>query len=133
MDKTAAWPYLQAVLPDNLHPTLVEMATAMFSYLVDDAEALEKLGPARLADIVIGQLDLVAIECGGAGFYLPKGLARHFSERDRKIVAAWNGRNKRELAKEHQLSEMRIDQIMTAWRRAEFERRQGKLPGLDAE
>lgn len=117
---------LNALLPEGMHPTLREMAEHMYLHLVEDAEAAG-LGLPHLADIVMGQIDRVAINCGGSGFYLPRGIECRLSARDREIVGKFNGRNKRELAREYGLSEMRIDQIITAWRKSEFDRRQGKL------
>lgn len=118
---------LNDALPEGLHPTLVEMAEQMFLALVEDAEAVQVLGKPRLAQIVADQVDRVALRCGGGQFYLPKGLALKLSQRDREIFDRFNGRNKRELAREYGVTEMRIDQIVAAVRRAEFERRQGKI------
>lgn len=118
---------LNGALPDGLHPTLVEMAEQMFLALVEDAEAVQVLGKPRLAEIVADQVDRVALRCGGGQFYLPKGLALKLSQRDREIYERFNGRNKRELAREYGVTETRIDQIVAAIRRAEFERRQGKI------
>lgn len=118
---------LNDALPEGLHPTLVEMAEQMFLALAEDAEAVQVLGKPRLAQIVADQVDRVALRCGGGQFYLPKGLALKLSQRDREIFDRFNGRNKRELAREYGVSEMRIDQIVAAVRRAEFERRQGKI------
>lgn len=119
---------LYALLPSGLHPTLIEMAEQMYVYLAEDQDAVKKLGLPRLAEIVVGQIDRVTLHCGGGGFYMPKGIAQRLSARDMEIVHRFNGRNKRELAREFSLTEMRIDQILNNWRRAEFERRQGKLP-----
>lgn len=119
--------HLWQQLPDGLHSTLVEMAEQMYLHLAEDAQAVEQLGYTRLADIVIGQIDRVALKCGGAGFYLPKGLAHRLSERDRQILAKFNGRNAHTLAREYGVTEMRIYQIVTAARQADFDRRQGKL------
>ncbi len=118
---------LNDALPEGLHPTLVEMAEQMFLALAEDAEAVQVLGKPRLAQIVADQVDRVALRCGGGQFYLPKGLALKLSQRDREIFDRFNGRNKRELAREYGVTEMRIDQIVAAVRRAEFERRQGKI------
>lgn len=114
-------------LPGGMHPTLVEMAEHMYLHLVGDQKAAGTLGLDHLAQIVIGQVDRVAAHCGGSSFYLPRGILSRLSERDRQIAARFNGRNKRELAREYDLTEMRIDQIVAAVRLADFQRRQGKL------
>lgn len=120
----ATMAHLTALLPESLHPTLVEMAEQMYLHLVEDTETVALLGLPRLAEIAIGQLDRVTLYCGGAGFYMPKGIAHRLGARDLEIVRRHNGRNKRQLAREYHLSEVRIDQILNAWRRAKFERRQ---------
>lgn len=119
--------HLTALLPEALHPTLLEMVEQMYLYLVEDAEAVAILGLPRLAGIAVGQLDRVTLKCGGSGFYMPKGIAQRLSARDMEIVQRYNGRNKRQLAREFNLCDVRIEQILNSWRRAEFERRQGKL------
>lgn len=118
---------LDAVLPEALHPTLREMAEEMYLHLVEDEEAVAGLGLPRLAELAVGQIDRVSLKIGGAGFYLPKGIACQLSARDTEIARKFNGRNKHLLAREYKLSEMRIDQIMKKWRQAEFARRQGNL------
>lgn len=118
---------LAAVLPDALHPTLREMAEAMYLHLVEDDEAVAALGLERLAELAAGQIDRVSLELGGAGFYLPRGVACKLSARDAEIARRHNGRNGHLLAREYNLSDMRIAQILKRWRQAEFARRQGQL------
>lgn len=118
---------LDAVLPQAMHPTLREMVEEMYLHLVEDEEAVAALGLDRLAELAVGQIDRVSVKLGGAGFYLPKGIACQLSARDTEIARKHNGRNKHLLAREYKLSEMRIDQIMKKWRQAEFARRQGVL------
>lgn len=118
---------LDAALPADLHPTLREMVEEMFLFLVEDEEAVAMLGLERLAEIVVGQVDRVAQAVGGAGFYLPKGIGARMGRRDREIYAAWRGNNKRQLAREYGVCEMRIDQIVKKGRAEDFARRQGRL------
>lgn len=118
---------LTTEMPSDLHPTLVEMAEEMYLHLVEDAEVVQKLGLGRVAELVVGQVDRVATKVGGAGFYLPKGIGAKLSARDQIIAARFNGRNQRELAREYNLCEIRIDQIVKKHRAAEFARRQGRL------
>lgn len=119
----ATMAHLTALLPELLHPTLVEMVEQMYLHLVEDAEVVALLDLPRLAAIAVGQLDRVTLRCGGSQFYMPKGIAQRLSARDMEIVRRHNGSNKRQLAREYDLSDVRIDQILNAWRRAEFERR----------
>lgn len=118
---------LAAALPDELHPTLREIAEEMYLFLVEDEEVIAAVSMERLAELVVGQVDRVATKVGGAGFYLPKGIGAKMSRRDREIYAAWRGNNKRQLAKEHGVCEMRIDQIVKKGRAEDFAMRQGRL------
>jgi len=122
---------LHAALPASLHATLTEMAEHMYTRLAEDTEALQLLGAQRLAEIVIGQIDRVALALGGCQFYLPRGISCKLSARDKEIYAQYKGHNKRALARKYKLTDMRIDQIINAARRADFSSRQGKL-GIDA-
>jgi Mor family transcriptional regulator len=63
----------------------------------------------------------------GAGIYIPKGISYELSQRDLEIWNKFNGRNVRELAREHDLTEVRIYQILNTVRRAEVKRRQSDL------
>lgn len=118
---------LNAVMPGGLHPTLREMCEEMFLHLLEDEEVVGLLEVERLAELVVGMVDRVSMKVGGAGFYLPKGIGCKLSARDREIAQAFNGRNKHLLARQYQLSEMRIDQILKKWRQEEFARKQGRL------
>lgn len=124
--------HLESLLPDDLNATLRELVTSLFLHLVEDEEAVEKLGLPRLAELAIGQLDRASVEIGGSSFYFPRGITSKLSARDREIVSKWKGWNKRQLAREYKLSDMRIDQILNAWRKEEVARRQGNL-NLDPE
>lgn len=53
-------------------------------------------------------------EWGGRQVYIPRGLLARMAERNRQIIAEFNGKNHRELAKKHDRSEMRIRQILQA-------------------
>lgn len=118
---------LNALLPEDMHPTHREMAEEMYLHLVEDDEVLELLGLERLADLVVGQVDRVAQKLGGSGFYLPKGISSRMSARDRQIVAAWKGNNGHLLARQFGICEMRVGQILKKWRREEFARKQLSL------
>lgn len=81
---------------------------------------------------VLAQLQHLAQEMGGrGGIYIAKGLIAQLSARDREMCAKFRGNNYRELAHEYGLTEMRVRQIVDTWQREQFEKRQGRLPGLD--
>lgn len=64
---------------------------------------------------------------GGVGIYIPKGDRFVASKRDLEIFSAFDGTNYARLAKENSLTEMRIRQIIQAFRSAEIKRRQSDL------
>lgn len=81
---------------------------------------------------VLAQLQHLAQEMGGrGGIYIAKGLTAQLSARDREMCARFRGTNYRELAHDFDLTEMRVRQIVDTWQREQFEKRQGRLPGLD--
>jgi len=119
---------LNAAMPEGLNATLREMIEEMYLHLVEDDEAVAELGLPRLAEIVVGQVDRLAMKVGGSMFYLPRGIGARLSARDREICAKHRGNNGHQLAREYGLSEMRISQILKKWRQEEFARKQGSLP-----
>jgi Mor family transcriptional regulator len=118
---------LAAAMPGDLHPTLREMVEESYLYLVEDADAVARLGLDRLAEIAVGQVDRIAATLGGCQFYLPRGIGAKLSARDRQIAEEWRGNNGHALARKHGISEMRVSQILKKWRAEEFARRQGVL------
>lgn len=83
-----------------------------------------------MARTVCVQVTHAAQEIGGRQLYISRGVS-DLSERDRAICGEFNGRNHVQLAKKYDLTEMRVRQILEAFQREQFARRQGKLPGLD--
>lgn len=129
---------LEAQLPEALTPDMQDVALCLFEALVladrragSDAPAGAWAAQLGLwAGQVRAQLQHLMQERGGQSLYLAKGVAIHFSERDRELCAAFRGNNYRELARRYDLTEMRVRQIVDAWQRERFARRQGSL-GLD--
>ncbi|MDO5623795.1 MAG: Mor transcription activator family protein [Pseudomonadota bacterium] len=131
---------LDALLPTELTPDMRTVATCLYEALVlHDARAgcrapvgdwLAQLqGWARQACM---QLQHLAEQLGGRATYLAKGVAVHLSARDREMCGRFRGNNYRELAAAYGLTEMRVRQIVDAWQRERFARRQGRLD-LDGE
>lgn len=56
--------------------------------------------------------ETIRTELGGAAMYLPKGHLHDLSKRDREIFDKFNGRNLYELAREYNLTEMQIRNII---------------------
>jgi len=106
--------FLENLLPEDINQELRAVATSMYLALIEDSELQEALSLERLATIAVALLDRVSLDHGGTSFYLPKGMVRKRSQRDREIFAEFNGKNMRELARKHNLSDMRIYQIVNA-------------------
>jgi Mor family transcriptional regulator len=103
--------------PDRLR----EMATVLFLEL--KARGTE-LPPHELA---LALTERVSLDLGGGQFYMHKGSSYRLAPRDREIAAEYRGWNLGVLAKKHNLTEMRIRQIVDQVQREAFESRQGKL------
>lgn len=130
---------LDALLPDALTDEMRDVALCLYEALVLQTGRAGQVQPdagwlvvlQRLAAQAVMQLQHLAREKGGRAIYLAKGVAVFLSARDRELCAAFRGNNYRELADRYGLTEMRVRQIIEAWRREQYARRQGCLPGLD--
>lgn len=130
---------IEVRLPVGLTEGMRDLGLCLFEALVlgDERVGMQQLGDEwRLqleawAGQVLAQLQHLAQEMGGrGGIYIAKGLVAQLSVRDREMCAKFKGNNYRQLAHEYDLTEMRVRQIVDAWQREQFERRQGSLPGL---
>src|SRR5574343_182206 len=83
-----------------------------------------------MARVAVIQLQHLANEKGGRAIYRAKGVAVHLSARDRKMCEEFRGDYK-VLARKYGLTEMRVGQIVDAWQREQYLRRQRGLPGLE--
>lgn len=139
MSEIVLTPAEAAVLEQRLPPALTEpmreLALCLYTVLVAHA----RHGGAAHADALLGELaELAAAQVrylsahmGGAGIYLAKGLQTMLAARDELIYARFDGRNYAALARQHDLTEMRVRQIVAEQRARDLARRQGRLPGID--
>jgi Mor family transcriptional regulator len=72
-------------------------------------------------------MSVIQSNAGGAGIYIGKGHLWHISEVHRRIYSRFTGNNHAQLAREFNLTERQIYNIIAAVGDEEFERRQGKL------
>ncbi len=134
---------LARALPVGMTEPMQELAYVLYEALVlqDPRAARPEAGrkqPAgewlqmltAMARTVCVQVTHAAREIGGRQLYISRGVS-DLSERDRQICADFRGHNHAALAKKYDLTEMRVRQILEAYQKEEFARRQGKLPGLD--
>lgn len=120
---------LLAILDPAYPENLARIAECLFLVLRDRLPG----EPADHARLALDQVELVREEMGGSQLYLAKGQSFDLTLRDRQILAKFNGRNHRALAHEFDVTERHIYDIVARRAREEFERRQGKLPGLGIE
>lgn len=114
---------LDAVIDPDYPERLREMATVIYLALRDQDPQTPP------ADMAVALTEALSIEMGGGSFYMHKGVEYRMTKRDRDVMREFNGRNIHLLARKYNLTEMRIRQIIAA----QFDRDQGKLPGIPTE
>lgn len=122
----AALAPLEAVLDPAYPDAWREIATCLYLQL-REREELAGLGDARVAQLALLLTEGLRAEIGGSQPYLSKGVGFELSQRDRQILAEFNGRNHDELARKWDLTPRQIYAILAVRVREEFERRQGRL------
>lgn len=85
------------------------------------------IGAELAADIGFSSAEHIREHWSGQSIYLPKGVQYDFSRRDLEIFDRFNGHNQPELAREYNLTVMRIYQITKAVRAELLKKRQGAL------
>jgi Mor family transcriptional regulator len=106
-----AYPELLADLADQVALKIVELGTPMD----------------KAADIGFAVAEHIREHWGGQPIYLPKGAQYDFSMRDMQVFERFNGHNHAALAREYNLTVMRIYQIVKAVRAELIKKRQGAL------
>lgn len=81
----------------------------------------------KAADIGFATAEHIRGHWSGQSLYLPKGDQYDISRRDIEIFEAFNGSNHEKLAREYNLTVMRIYQIVKAVRAEMVRKRQGAL------
>jgi Mor family transcriptional regulator len=81
----------------------------------------------RAADIGLSAAEHIRANWSGQSLYLPKGVQYDLSRRDVEIFERFNGTNHEVLAREYNLTVMRIYQIVKAVRAEMVRKRQGSL------
>jgi Mor family transcriptional regulator len=101
---------------------LQDLADKAAVFLVE--EGLEK---DRAQAISKKLAEYVRTEWGGQNQYIPKGISYECTQRHYEIFEKFRGDNYTQLAREYDLTEMRIRQIINAVRAVEMSKRQGGL------
>lgn len=111
IDERTGYPEMLADLADQVAAKLVTLG-------VD----LEKA-----ADVGFAAAEHIRLHWAGQSFYMPKGVQYVAARRDIEIFEKFNGRNVEILAREYNLTVMRIYQIIKAVRAEMQRKRQGSL------
>lgn len=107
----------------------------LFLTLIAQAAYEKMTGRAQVEPQLAGEIAMEIAEKarenlgGGAHVYIPKGRDWLLPRRDREIWDKFKGDNYQALAKEYNLTEMRIRQIVERCRAADQKRRQAGLFG----
>lgn len=119
---------LDRTLPESYPERLRDMSLSLYCQLLDDMppgdDPAKRYSLARLAYRLTERL---STDLGGSGFYMHKGHLHRLSERDKKMCSKFRGNNIPQLAKEYNLSDTRVRQILHAWTLEQIASRQGVL------
>ena len=118
---------LESLLPPDFPDTWRDLATSLFTTLLS-APGSDAVDASALARLAIAQTMGIAQDMGGTQPYIPVGAAMASGAKAKAVIAALlQGRSYRDVALEVGLTESRVRHIESAWRRAQFERRQASL------
>jgi Mor family transcriptional regulator len=111
------------MLDDDYPEILAAAARAAYAWMTEHL----KMDHQPAAEAAFAIAEAIRTEVGGAYEYIPKGQTWMLSRRDRDLYAKFRGDNYRQLAREYQLSEMRVRQIVERCRAADIQARQAGL------
>jgi len=113
------------ILDDAYPEVLADIAREIHQRLME--HPLVKLPHATAAEVALGVAEHVRKNIGGVATYIPRGLAYELSIRDREIYAKFNGDNYHTLARDYDMTEMRVRQIVAQALRLDRAKRQQSL------
>lgn len=108
----------EATYPELLQDLADQVAIKLVEHGIDMEKA---------ADIGFSSAEFIREHWGGQPLYIPRGAQYEFSMRDMQVFERFNGHNHAALAREYNLSVMRIYQIVKAVRAELIKKRQGAL------
>ncbi|AWI78618.1 transcriptional regulator [Parazoarcus communis] len=114
---------MSLMLDDDYPEALGLIANAAYTWLVEHL----KLDHQTAAEAALSIAERARKELGGGHQYIPKGRDYELSRRDRQIYGKFHGDNYTQLAREFDLTEMRIRQIVDRCRKADIKARQTGL------
>jgi Mor family transcriptional regulator len=113
------------VLDDSYPEVLADIAREIHKSLMADPRI--KLDHQTAAEIALGVTEHVRKNIGGVNVYIPRGHVYEATQREQQIYKNFTGDNHHVLAREHDLTEMRIRQIVAKVGMIERAKRQQNL------
>lgn len=117
---------LEALWTPEWPETWRDMSRCFFAALLAQAP-LAGVDRRELAVAAVEQMSALAELYGGSAPYIASGHFLFAGEKARKIINEFKGANLLEVARENEVTPRRVQQIVGAWRRAQFAARQGTL------
>jgi Mor family transcriptional regulator len=114
---------LERLLDPQYPERLADVATVLYIELLNGGYQVEVAAPLALA-----LTEALRDELGGQRMYVTKGRQLTLSRRDMDIYAAFNGRNQHLVARQFNLCEERVRQILRRVQAARTAELQGALP-----
>lgn len=110
------------IIDDDYPEVLTVIAQVSYDFLM-----IHRIPHESASDLAMLLSERIRKEFGGSAPYIPKAEKYLGSKRDYEIFDRFDGSNYASLAREYDLTEMRIRQIIQATRAAEIKRRQSDL------
>ncbi len=118
---------LEALIPPGWPDTWSELATSQYVTLIS-APGAESVDASSLASLAIALTLGIAQDLGGTQPYIPVGAEVMSSARARRVLDLLKqGQGYRQVADTTGLTESRVRQIESEWRKQQLELRQGRL------
>lgn len=118
---------LEALLPSEWPDIWRELATSQYVTLIS-APGAEAVAVQQLAQLALALTMGIAQDLGGTQPYIPVGAAMASGAKARAVIQLLDqSRSYKSVAAEMGLTESRVRQIESAWRREQFASRQARL------
>lgn len=98
------------ILDDSYPEVLADIARTVHGVLMQDPRT--KLEHQLAAEVALTVAEHVRVNIGGVATYIPRGMNYELTLRDRDIWNDFKGDNYAELARKHNVTEMRVRQII---------------------
>jgi Mor family transcriptional regulator len=113
------------IIDESYPEVLADIARTIHARLMEDPRV--KLAHPIAAEVAMDVAEHVRKNIGGVATYIPRGINYDLTLRDREVWAKFKGDNYAELAREYDLTEMRVRQIVAQAGRIDKAKRQQNL------